>query len=219
MTMRTSLSGAIILGMLALAVNSCIDMGEEPSSPLRASSSAVSLPPGGQASVAISGGNPPYAISRSPDVALATASLSGTTLLITASSSATTGGTTSVRVRDTDLHGSASDGPTHEENEVLIQITILPLGSLVANPSSVIVGSSGSPENVEISGGILPYMIDRQPDAALATAQFVNPNVEPAILAITGVTNASVTGSTSVKIKDSSPSPEKEVTIPISKIP
>lgn len=91
-------------------------------------------------------------------------------------------------------------------------------GALTATPASVTVGP-GQAVNVTISGGTPPYAIDDPPDAAFATAALQNPAAEPATLVITGVTVASAAGSTSVKVKDSAPSPENEVRVQITKMP
>lgn len=91
-------------------------------------------------------------------------------------------------------------------------------GSLSASQQSVTV-SSGGAVNVTISGGTVPYHIDQYPDNSLATAAFQDSSVTPATLVITGVSTASVSGATSVKVKDSSPSPEKAVEINITKVP
>ncbi len=90
--------------------------------------------------------------------------------------------------------------------------------ALIATPSSVTVGP-GQSQNVSISNGTPPYAIAEVPNSGLATASFLNPNTDPAMLVITGVTIASAAGSTSVKVKDSSPSPEREVSVTITKTP
>lgn len=89
-------------------------------------------------------------------------------------------------------------------------------GSLRAEPSSVTV-STNQTRTVAVSAGVPPYLIASAPSPNLATAQFVNASLDTSVLSITGVSVA--TGSTSVRIKDSSPSPEKEITIQISKVP
>lgn len=86
-------------------------------------------------------------------------------------------------------------------------------GTLTATPASVTVGQAEA-RVVVISGGTLPYMIADAPDGSLATAALTADT-----LTITGVTVASVSGSTSVKVRDSSPSPEKEVRVPVTKVP
>ncbi len=87
-------------------------------------------------------------------------------------------------------------------------------GSLTAVPASVTVGP-GEVKRVVISGGTLPYVIVEAPDGSLATAIIAGTDT----LTITGVTVASASGATSVKVKDNTPSPEKEVRIPITKVP
>jgi hypothetical protein len=94
----------------------------------------------------------------------------------------------------------------------------VPAGGLNANPPSVTL-ASGQLRQVQISGGILPYQVVTAPDPTYASAVFVDPNVEPATLNITGVSNASVSGSTYVKVKSSSSSQEDTVRIPITKTP
>ena len=86
-------------------------------------------------------------------------------------------------------------------------------GGLTAAPASVTV-AQGQARVVVISGGIQPYVIAEAPDGSLATAAITSDT-----LTITGVTVASVSGSTSVKVKDSSTPPEKEVRVPITKVP
>lgn len=93
-----------------------------------------------------------------------------------------------------------------------------PPPALVAAPPTVTVGP-GQAANVSISGGTPPYVIAEQPNVTLATATIPIPGAEPAILVITGVTVASPAGSTSVKVRDSSPAPQKEVSVPITKVP
>ena len=86
-------------------------------------------------------------------------------------------------------------------------------GLLTAIPPSVTVGQ-GASANVSIRGGSAPYVIAIPPNSALASASILD-----STLTITGVSVASVAGSTSVKVRDSSPSPQKEVTVPITKVP
>jgi len=88
-------------------------------------------------------------------------------------------------------------------------------GGLSASPSSVTV-STNQTRTTAISGGVAPYVIASAPSASLATAQLMNANLDTAILSITGVSMA--TGSTSVRVRDSSPPPERQVTVGIQKI-
>ncbi len=212
----------VLLAVAALGVYSCKDMGDEVGlggGVLTANTFNVSLGAGGQATITISGGHPPYEITGQPNPALASASLlnadqSPATLVITAPPVVLIGGTTTVEISESH-DGDASDALLHG---ITISITVSPAPALVANPTSVTV-SQGQSVNVSISNGTPPYVIDTAPNAGFATASFVNANANPAILTITGVSIASVSGSTSVKVKDSSPSPEREVTVPITKIP
>ena len=77
----------------------------------------------------------------------------------------------------------------------------VPSATLTANPPGVtLVGTT--PQNVTITAGLHPYTIAQQPSPNLATAQFVNANLDTAVLVITGVSTA--TGSTSVVVRDAS---------------
>lgn len=91
-------------------------------------------------------------------------------------------------------------------------------GGLTAAPPSVSVGL-GQAVSVVISGGTPPYEILVRPDTGLVSTALPDPSTEPDTLVITGVTVASVAGSTSVRVADSSPSPRKEVTVQITKLP
>ncbi len=84
---------------------------------------------------------------------------------------------------------------------------------LTATPPGVALAGT-TPQNVTITGGAHPYTIAQAPAPGLATAQFVNANVDTAVLVITGVSTA--TGSTSVVVRDAS-SPQRSVTVGISK--
>lgn len=86
---------------------------------------------------------------------------------------------------------------------------------LTATPSSVTVGS-GSSQTVSIGGGKAPYAITQPPSAAYARAIWTDSTTTPATMTIIGTATVA-TGSTSVRVKDSSPSPEKQVEIPIRK--
>lgn len=213
----------IAAALLALAAAGCSDMGETPGGgALQANVVSVALNAGGQAQVTITGGEPPYVITEAPDPTLASASFVNpttmpSTLLLTAPAVVNIGGTTRVRIGDRHAAGGLADAPLHEE-DLTITITVSPVPALVAVPSSVIVGS-GEVRNVTISGGVPPYVIAEAPDAALVTASFADGGVTPATLVITGVTVGSPAGATSMKVKDSSPSPEREVRIPITKNP
>lgn len=121
-----SLGIAVVLSFVF--IQSCKDMGSVPPTPvLTAATFSVTLIPGGQTTVAISGGTPPYTISRQPVASIASATLSnnanGSGTLTIQASGQNVSGTTSVKVTDSDVHG-ASDSPNHEENEIEITIQI-----------------------------------------------------------------------------------------------
>ena len=127
---------------LVLFSNSCEDLGDELKTGLSASTLAVTLTPGGSATITISGGNPPYRITRNPDSTLASATLTNLNgrgeLVITVPASVASSGTTEVRVRDSDDSGTLMNSPTHGE-EIVISITV-----------------SVSPAGVSFSGQIQP---------------------------------------------------------------
>jgi hypothetical protein len=208
-----SVTGAV--SILLLIAGGCKDMGKDVvggSPGLIVSSNSVSVEPGDDKDVMISGGAVPYSIVEAPQATVASAqfvnpAVNPATLTITANASASPGSASSVTVRDN------STPP----RQVTISITIEDL-SLVATPSSVTVGS-GQQVNITISNGTPPYEIDDSPNPNLASAAFVNANVTPATLTITGANNPSATGSTTVKIKDSRQSPEREIRVHIMKIP
>lgn len=83
---------------------------------------------------------------------------------------------------------------------------------LNASVPGVIV-SSGTSQNVTITAGMYPYTA-QSANPGLATASFVNANVDTAILMITGVSTA--TGGTSVVVRDAS-TPQKSVSIGVTK--
>lgn len=85
---------------------------------------------------------------------------------------------------------------------------------LTAVPPGVTVGLSQS-QNVTISNGTYPYAVAQPPNGNLATAQFINANLDTAVLVITGVSTA--TGSTVVVLRDAS-TPQKAVTVGILKV-
>jgi hypothetical protein len=127
----------VSLTLLAILIEGCKDLGHGIDRPaLVASTFSVTLNPGGQATVTISGGNPPYSISREPDPQLATATLTnnpdGTGSLLIRAEAGAVSGTTSVKVKDTDTHGSFLDSPLHEENEIEIEIRVTPAGGGVS---------------------------------------------------------------------------------------
>ena len=219
MIVRKVLFFILCVGLVSLSIDSCKDIGHDESIPLLASSSpTISVVVGSSATVTINGGNQPYAITEQPNNAIATASLTNNTLMI----SGVGAGSTRVKISDSDSDAPGIidpllDNPTHSEQEIVILITVSLVPPLVATPPSVTVGS-GDSVNVTISQGIPPYLIVQSPDPSLASAQFIDPNVASAILQITGVTNASASGPTSIRVQDSKLAPS-EVDIPITKTP
>ncbi len=133
-------SFALALVVSIILVQSCKDMGDAPPSPaLIATSLSVTLLPGGQTAVTISGGNPPYTISQQPSANIASATLAnnsnGSGTLTIQASGQNISGTTSVKVEDSETHGAASDNPNHGENE--IEITIRVSASVVSFSAQV----------------------------------------------------------------------------------
>jgi hypothetical protein len=116
----------LFLTILGVALN-CKDMGDVPPNPLTANQLSVTLNPSGSTTLTISGGQPPYTISRQPDPSLATARLTNnsdrTGSLVIQAATANVSGTTTVRVKDTHSHG-ALDNPMNDENEIEITIRI-----------------------------------------------------------------------------------------------
>jgi hypothetical protein len=131
---RTILVLAVVLASLAAIAAGCGDLGKDPAGgPLVPSVASVTLAPGGSRTVTLTGGNPPYAVAEYPNAALAAASLTNNadrsgSLLITAPSSATVGGSTFVKVKDTEPAEGVSGGPLTSENEITIPITIASAG-------------------------------------------------------------------------------------------
>src|SRR5512141_279489 len=107
MKMRPALSGVALAAAVIVLIYSCKDMGTEAPAPpppvvnqLTAVPPSVNVGSGSAATVSISGGVRPYAISTAPSASLATAVLNDTTLTITGVTIASAAGSTSVRVVD-----------------------------------------------------------------------------------------------------------------------
>lgn len=120
---------AIIIVLFVVFEQSCKDMGGVlPTPALIATTLSVTLIPGGQTTVTISGGMPPYTISQQPVASIASATLTnnanGSGTLTIQATSQNISGTTSVKVKDSDVHGAPSDSPNHEENEIEITIRV-----------------------------------------------------------------------------------------------
>jgi hypothetical protein len=131
---RTVLLVLVALASVAALAAGCGDLGDELQSPagggLTATPASVTLPPGGSRDVTINGGNPPYTVDERPDTAVAGAALANNadrtgTLRITAPSTATVGGATSVTIKDTEITSGAG------ENEIRIPITIASPGTAI----------------------------------------------------------------------------------------
>ena len=221
---RGVLISAIGLAGCILLVNSCKDMGNSiADSPaiqgFRASMPVVDLGPGQFVEVAISGGHPPYVLLTLHDPNLVSATLSNSntdpaTLALSAASSIVTDATTTVHIRDS----HDDDSPTHDGDTVTVEIHLHTVLIPIATPNAVTVGRSTTVD-VLINGGTLPYQIVNPPNPAYASASFENVNVNPATLHITGVSVASVSGSTFVKVKGSASSQVDTVRIQITKTP
>lgn len=122
---------AVISVLLVIGALNCADMGHDPDAgggALTASAFTVSLGAGGQASITIRGGTPPYEIYQQPDPSLASAQFdnpaaSPATLLITAPAVVNLGGTTEVRIRDSHDDDAMTEFLLHN-NEIRITITV-----------------------------------------------------------------------------------------------
>ncbi len=223
MVMQKFLSGIAVVLVVSFVVISCSDMGDEPVSAFTASVLSVQVNPGQQVTVEISGGVLPYAITESPDPSLATANfvnpnVSPASLVIAVPSTVTIGGTTHVTIGNSHSEEDIVAGALYHDDEITIAITVSLTPPLTATPPQVTVGQSQG-ANVVIGNGTPPYVIAQAPNAAYASAAFIDANANPATLVITGVSVASVSGSTFVKVRDSSPSPQREVSVNITKIP
>ncbi|MCX6752574.1 MAG: hypothetical protein NTZ87_03715 [Candidatus Nomurabacteria bacterium] len=139
----------------------------------------------GQAvSVPISGGVPPYSISIEMNTAVANARIEGNNLIVTG------------LLKDQQTAIIIQDSSTPPKN-VSVNISTKPFVPLVVNPQSVSTGTTQT-VNVPITGGVLPYIIQTQPDATIANAQILS--ATPTSLTITGVKS----GNTQVAVQDSS---------------
>lgn len=158
----------------------------------------VSVMTGETTSTEISGGKAPYSIKITdpitPDMTIATADLTGTTLLITGIMP----GQTSVTITD-----SRVENP----RKVKVKITVVGDGSLMIAPAEIIV-EEGTEIIATISGGTEPYTISSNPNKNLVMVMQAGSK-----LVFHGIKK----GSTSLTIKDSS-SPVLTVTVPITVI-
>jgi len=177
MTHKKILAAVAVVAVVAVFVQSCKDLGHAPTKPpLTASTLLVTLSPGGQTTVTISGGNPPYTISRQPDTSLATATLTNnanrTGSLTIRAASGSVSGTTSVKVKDSDTHDAPTDAPLHEENEIEIEIRVTPALVSFANDIQPIFTSNCAVTGCHVSGGSAPFTLN----AGASYAQLVNQN-------------------------------------------
>jgi len=136
---------AVICTALVPAVLGCPDAGDPVTqdTPVTATPASVTLAPGQQTTVVISGGTPPYGVTDSADANVATVELQNPTgdspsLVITALTTASAGTATSVSVGDADEfgEGGALGRTAHGEDEVTIPITIA-LGTAVSFANDV----------------------------------------------------------------------------------
>lgn len=161
--------------------------------PLQVVPSDVTIVVGQSIHCAISGGQPPYTFVSFPDTALATASIAGSDLTITARAA----GSTTAIIKDT-----GSDQPP-----VTIRITILQAG-FHAIPSNASI-TIGQQVNVRLIGGTRPYQISTFPDPAI---------VELVLVDSTVMIQSKSVGSTFVNVQDAS-LPVVSLSIPISVSP
>ncbi len=118
---------------------------------LVANPSAFNLVPGEPATSNISGGAPPYAVSTNTDPTVASASISGSTLNITANNP----GMTNIVVRD-------NFGAT-----TVVSVQVAP--NMAVSPNALNLPSGGS-DTAAISGGFAPYTCDDSAHAAVNCA-------------------------------------------------
>jgi hypothetical protein len=175
---RMKFVGSVLL-ISALNIFNCKDLGNElAAGGLTATTFLVVLNPGGTATVIISGGNPPYTISRQPSATYATATLtnnanSTATLLIQAVSAAVSG-TTFVKIKDTDTHDAHGDASLHDENEIEIEIRVTPAAAGVSFSTQIqpILTSSCAVSGCHVSGGSAPFLLT----PGVSRAQLVGQN-------------------------------------------
>ena len=194
---------AMELILLGVLIGSC--KKDETTSPpstgpsLTVGQASFNLHIGDSSSTTISGGTPPYMLVDKGDTTKVLPSLSGSSLTVHALAV----GSSAIIV------GDSSSPILKGRIDVVVSST-----PLTANPPAVTLVGAG-PQNVTISTGVHPYSIFQQPFPGLATAQFIDPNLNSAVLVITGVSTA--TGSTSVIVRDAS-SPPRSVTVGITKV-
>ena len=204
-----SISGSLLTIHALGAGSSTIIVGDNSSPALTQNINVVvTIPPlaigrvsfdlhvGDSGSTTVSGGTPPYVLVNKGDTTKVLTTLSGSSLTVHVIAA----GSTTIVVGDNSTPAMTGS----------IAVTV-PLTT--SAPAVTLSGTT--PQNVTISTGIPPYVISQPPSASLATAHFVDVNVDTAVLVITGVSTA--TGSTSVVVKDAS-NPQRSVAVAITKI-
>jgi hypothetical protein len=129
MIRRTIAGVPVIIVAVLLAFGSCKDLGDPVKPALTASLFSVNLAPGGTATIAISGGTPPYRIDQLPNPQLATAAITNlqdgnAQLHIAAAASVPAAGTTNLTIKDSGTDDSPVDGSASGESEIVITITV-----------------------------------------------------------------------------------------------
>lgn len=143
--------------------------------------SVINMDIGSVLNYKVSGGKPPYSVRSTGSFGGASASLFGTTLVVTGGSK----GTTSIVVLD-----SAGD-------EVLISVIVgaaVPTPLYMSAPSTVIVANGAAPATYTIGGGTPPYA------AASSNSAVLTASVTGASLSLTGLS----AGMASVDVTDAS---------------
>ncbi len=162
MTAKQSIG--LVLLCLGIVAYSCKDMGNQPPpNPLTASAFSIALATGATSNITISGGTPPYRISKQPSATLATATLvnnaNNTATLTIQATSSLVSGRDSVVIKDTDSHGGSIDSPTHSENEITIYILINPPAGTVFYSSQVQPIFTNNCVGCHTPGGQAPFSL------------------------------------------------------------
>ena len=145
---------------------------------------SLCLVPGENANVNITGGFAPYQITTSPDAAVASAALSGSTVTVTANGV----GTTSMVIDDT-YTGTGSD-PTAP-----FTVDIQVVDALAANPASPTIGVGGHVD-VNITGGCGGLAIDAANSSGIGTV--VNAQLNGNTLSVDGL----AAGNATIRVMD-----------------
>ena len=169
--MTAKLSIGLVLLCLGIVAYSCKDMGNQPPpSPLTASAFSIALATGATSTITVSGGNPPYQISRQPSATLATATLvnnaNNTATLTVQATSSLVSGRDSVVIKDT----GSIDNPTHSGNEITIYILINPPAGTVFYSSQVQPIFTNNCLGCHTPGGQAPFSLQ----AGMSRGNIVN---------------------------------------------